>query len=55
MGLNAQNLEGGTYEVKIPFYRTDIMHQCDLAEDLVIGYGINQVPFVQPEVVCTAE
>jgi len=36
------------YDVKdnkaiIPFYRQDIMHQCDLAEDVAIAYGYDNI------------
>jgi len=27
----------------IPFYRQDIMHQCDIAEDVAIAYGYNKI------------
>mgnify|MGYP000595485563 CR=1 FL=1 len=27
----------------IPFYRQDVMHQCDLAEDVAISYGYNNI------------
>ncbi len=43
------------FDVSIPFFRTDILHQCDLAEDLAIAIGYNNIPFLEPEVICTGE
>jgi phenylalanyl-tRNA synthetase beta chain len=34
----------------IPAYRTDILHQADLAEDVAIGYGYENIPEVMPTV-----
>lgn len=52
MGLLSKMTKQGHFEIDIPFYRTDILHQCDIAEDLVIAHGINSVPFIQPEIIC---
>lgn len=54
MGLEAtleENKEG-LFKVEIPFYRTDVMHPCDIAEDLAIAYGYNNVPHLETGVVC---
>jgi phenylalanyl-tRNA synthetase beta chain len=39
------------FDVEVPFYRTDVMHPCDIAEDLAIAIGYNKVPFLDPDVV----
>ena len=44
MGLTASNSSDGEWEVTAPFYRNDIMHQCDVAEDLLIAIGFNNIP-----------
>lgn len=42
--------EENTIEVEIPCYRTDIMHQYDLIEDIVIAHGYREIEPVMPEV-----
>lgn len=37
-------------KVLIPCYRTDILHQADLAEDIAIAYGYDNIKEVIPEV-----
>jgi len=37
--LDAFSLGNGTIEVHIPAYRTDILHEIDLVEEVAIGYG----------------
>ncbi|MDX1534654.1 MAG: phenylalanine--tRNA ligase subunit beta, partial [Thermoplasmata archaeon] len=41
MRLGARS-KAGTIHVSIPAYRTDVMHEVDLIEDLAIGHGILQ-------------
>jgi phenylalanyl-tRNA synthetase beta chain len=41
--------------VFIPAYRTDILHQVDLAEDVAIAYGYEKVPEVIPNVATIAQ
>lgn len=38
--------------VTIPIARTDILHPCDVAEDLAIGYGYNKIKKIRPQTVC---
>lgn len=52
MGLVTKHLEAETFEVSIPFYRSDVLHQCDIAEDLAISIGYNKVPYTEPDVIC---
>lgn len=35
---------GGRITVQVPAYRSDVMHQHDLIEDIAIGYGYHRVP-----------
>lgn len=39
----------------IPAYRTDIMHQADLAEDVAIAYGYENIPEILPNVQSTGK
>jgi len=32
-----------TIEVSVPAYRSDILHNCDLIEDIAIGYGFDKI------------
>ncbi|SCN60037.1 phenylalanine--tRNA ligase beta subunit, putative [Plasmodium chabaudi adami] len=32
-----------TFEVDVPFYRSDIMHACDIVEDIAIAYGYGNI------------
>lgn len=52
MGLAAEHVNGDTFSVSIPFYRSDVLHQCDIAEDLAICIGYNKVPYIEPDVIC---
>ncbi|MBI4015473.1 MAG: phenylalanine--tRNA ligase subunit beta [Candidatus Aenigmarchaeota archaeon] len=47
MRYGAKALKGGVIEVSIPAYRGDILHWIDIAEDVAIGYGYNNIqPFI---------
>lgn len=48
MGLPANKKDEETIEVEIPIYRADILHECDIAEDLAIAYGFNNITEVIP-------
>ena len=37
--LDAKKVEKGVLDVTIPAYRTDILHEIDLVEEVAIGYG----------------
>jgi phenylalanyl-tRNA synthetase beta chain len=36
----------GTLEVRVPAYRSDILHEVDLVEDVAIAYGYDRIPQV---------
>jgi phenylalanyl-tRNA synthetase beta chain len=41
MGHNAVNSGGGTIEVEIAAWRSDILHEVDLIEDVAVGFGFD--------------
>ena len=41
--------DGENINVRVPPTRSDIMHQCDIAEDVAIAYGYNNLNIVQPK------
>ena len=43
MGYDARIKGKGNLEVKVPAYRTDVLHPVDLIEDVAIGYGYNRI------------
>ncbi|NOR38523.1 MAG: phenylalanine--tRNA ligase subunit beta [Candidatus Thorarchaeota archaeon] len=43
MGYDARIKGKGILEVKIPAYRTDVLHPVDLIEDVAIGYGFDRI------------
>ncbi|XP_065221867.1 phenylalanine--tRNA ligase beta subunit [Planococcus citri] len=48
MSLNAQSAEGQSVEVRVPPSRHDIIHPCDIIEDVAISIGYNNIPKVVP-------
>jgi len=42
-------IKGKKIEIEYPDYRKDIMHPVDLIEDLLIGYGYNEIPLEKIE------
>ena len=51
MGLNSVP-EGDTIKVEAPVTRSDILHACDIAEDLAISYGYNNIVKRKPSTIC---
>lgn len=53
MGLRAgyENISG-KLKVEAPITRTDILHACDIAEDVAIAYGYNNIAKKSPATVC---
>lgn len=43
MGLSSRIVDAETIEAQIPITRADILHECDLAEDIAIAYGYNNI------------
>jgi len=47
--------KGEEIEVLIPCYRSDILHEIDIVEDVAIGYGYENFKTVLPKIVTTGE
>lgn len=41
----------GKVEVEVPCYRTDVLHEVDLVEDVAIGFGYARLPYERPRAV----
>jgi phenylalanyl-tRNA synthetase beta chain len=39
---------GVTLEVQVPPTRSDVLHACDIAEDIAVAFGFNNVPEALP-------
>lgn len=50
MQLNSVQ-EKNLLKVTVPCFRSDILHQCDIMEDVAISYGFNNIPRTIPQVV----
>jgi phenylalanyl-tRNA synthetase beta chain len=55
MRYGVQKVKGGILSLLAPPYRTDIMHEVDLIEDIAIGYGYDHLEPTLPSVVTTGE
>ena len=53
--LDAKKIEKGILEVTIPAYRTDILHEIDLVEEVAIGYGYFRLKPTKPATVTTGK
>lgn len=42
--MSAKENNGKELKVEVPFVRSDILHACDIAEDVGIAYGYNNIP-----------
>ena len=51
MGLKSEPIDKNTLKVIIPPTRHDILHSCDIMEDVAISYGYNNIDRIYPEVV----
>ncbi len=52
MELNSKQLNEKELEVDAPMTRSDILHQCDIAEDLAIAYGYNKIEKLNVNTLC---
>jgi phenylalanyl-tRNA synthetase beta chain len=52
MGMKMDLKTDGEFEVEVPITRTDVLHACDIAEDVAISYGYNNITKKNPETVC---
>ncbi|MBD3406817.1 MAG: phenylalanine--tRNA ligase subunit beta [Candidatus Lokiarchaeota archaeon] len=55
MCYGAKSIGNGSVEVKVPAYRTDILHDVDIIEDIAIGYGFNNIEPTMPETMTTGK
>jgi phenylalanyl-tRNA synthetase beta chain len=53
--LDAKKIEKGILDVTIPAYRTDILHEIDLVEEVAIGYGYFRLKPTKPATVTTGK
>ncbi len=53
--LGAKKVEKGVLDVTIPAYRTDILHEIDLVEEVAIGYGYYNLTPTIPATVTTGK
>jgi len=53
--LDAKKVEKGVLDVTIPAYRTDILHEIDLVEEVAIGYGYYNLTPTTPATVTTGK
>lgn len=42
-GLHSKVVDEKSFEVQVDFIRNDILHPCDIAEDIAIAYGYNNI------------
>ena len=54
-GAAPHPLSDDAIEVSVPAYRADIMHDYDIFEDVVIGYGYERIASVLPETMTIGE
>ena len=52
MELNSRKLNEKELEVDAPITRSDVLHQCDIAEDLAIAYGYNKIEKLNVNTLC---
>ena len=48
MGLECTETRETDFTVSVPATRPDVLHPCDIAEDLGIAYGFNNIPRTLP-------
>lgn len=41
--LEGESIDVDTYRVSVPFWRADILHACDIIEDIAICYGYKNI------------
>jgi phenylalanyl-tRNA synthetase beta chain len=56
MCLRSEVIEGGrSVKIEIPPTRADVLHGCDIMEDVAIAYGFNNVKMTLPKTACVAK
>jgi len=49
MGYRIASVSEGYIEVEVPYYRSDILHQVDVVEDIAMGVGYDNIGFEEVE------
>ena len=55
MGLRVINKDGDKFSVSVPVSRSDVLHACDVAEDIAIAYGYNNLETQLPSAISTGK
>eukprot|EP00993_Chasmostoma_nieuportense_P000140 NODE_1127_length_1646_cov_33.797235_g1060_i0.p1 GENE.NODE_1127_length_1646_cov_33.797235_g1060_i0~~NODE_1127_length_1646_cov_33.797235_g1060_i0.p1 ORF type:complete len:385 (+),score=116.58 NODE_1127_length_1646_cov_33.797235_g1060_i0:246-1400(+) len=55
MLLKAEGVGEDTIKVEVPVTRSDILHPCDVMEDVAIAYGYDNIHKQAPTTLCTAK
>jgi len=53
--LDAKVVESGVLAVSVPAYRTDILHEIDLVEEVAVGHGVFRLEPTKPATVTTGK
>lgn len=48
MGIRAVQNEDKNYSAHVPAWRVDVLHECDLLEDIAICYGYPKIAHTLP-------
>jgi phenylalanyl-tRNA synthetase beta chain len=44
MGHTAVKVDEETYKVRVAPLRADVLHACDISEDVGVAFGFNNIP-----------
>ena len=44
MGHKTAKVDDNTYKVTVSPVRADVLHACDIAEDIGVAFGFNNIP-----------
>ncbi|CAD8133912.1 unnamed protein product [Paramecium pentaurelia] len=53
IGIQSVAKDDNILDCQVPFYRSDILQQCDIAEEIGIAYDYNKIEFKVPETATT--
>lgn len=48
MGHEASKINDSRFKVTVSPVRADVLHACDIAEDIGVAFGFNNIPRVVP-------
>src|SRR5659263_730243 len=48
-------ISGNSIKVSVPAYRSDILHNCDLIEDIALAYGFDKIKPLLPSTTTTGK